>query len=227
MKARKNTPRKFLSIAVLVLLFLSLCACGTSNQVVSKRLIQKRKYTSGWFVKSTKSLKQVKKEEFQAEVSPIQRSKKTVGDQKVDLLVINSVKIIEQKQERQIAATVFSTKPVTDKVETEVRLNQEVAIAENYSEAKALESISTLHSEKTNHNIQPSRRNRNYVDPWLLAGIIFGIITALAFMLFATLESQIFLMIGAALLALGGLFLIGYLIYLLGQALENFFDLIF
>ena len=227
MEIRKNTPRKLVSIAVLVLIFLNLCACGTSNHVVSKRLIQKRKYTSGWFVKLSKSQQQAKHEEFRAEVSPIQLSETRDCDQKVNLLVRNSVKTIEQKQEREIASTVFRTKPVRSKVETVARTNPEVTFTEVNSEVKAIARISSIKAETSNHTSRSSRRNRHSVDPWLVAGIIFGSITVLAFVLFAVLESQLFLMIGAGLLALAGLFLIGYGIYLFGQAVEEFFDMMF
>ena len=235
MKARKNISGKLISIAVLVLVFLNLCACGSSNQVVSKRLIQKRKYTSGWFVKSPKPQKQSRKEEFRAEVIPIEIAEVGMVKNPPITLAINNANILDQKNEvpqlKPFVPSVFRKKRETNKVEAAVHGRSNITFLETSREPIKADKSITTHQENSNRSVQSSRKYKDDIDPWLLTAILVASLLLAALIIAIIIDSVALLNI---LLIIGGIIAVCLFCYLVydtisgfGGYRESFFDIMF
>ena len=108
MKARNNATRKTLNNTVLALVILNLCACASSNQVVSKRLIQKRKYTSGWSNKPTRTYKQNNRTERHTEVQFANINENVQSSSAPDDLIVNQLRPLKLEQNSQEPLLVIS-----------------------------------------------------------------------------------------------------------------------
>lgn len=130
----------------LLLLFCSIIllqACVTSNQVVSKRLMQKRKYTKGWHFNSSQHSRIKSDKEFEAHLTLIQEDSFSHQTEK-DLTMHN-------KEEHTLTQEVFE--------------NNEKQISQIEAQPHILKSIIVSNNLKNTVSIKIPQRKTRYTAP--------------------------------------------------------------
>ena len=124
--------------ALLFALIISILAsCSTSNEVVSNKLFQKRKYQKGWHVNSVKKVDKVKKQEITEYEEELVVENETSEDKPV------------QNQEQSITKSESTNYPVDSKT------NSDINTFDLEKEEEGLIIESTNDVESTNHLIIP------------------------------------------------------------------------
>lgn len=219
MKTGKNTISQFLSVAVFGLIFLNLCSCGSSNQVVSKRLIQKRKYTKGWFVKPKKNLTNIERQEI-----PFQTSEKVINDRKSNATVKNRKKYLPTSND--IASTSYTQKLASEVLKKATIVNRSLLSSVSNRVPEPVRKISSFHYESNNLNERSSEIEHDELSNKEIGIIVLGCVSFVLIIITFITSSLLWPTILVCLLAIVGMidrgdWLIGILVF--GSAILLFF----
>lgn len=144
----------------LLILSAILVSCGTSNNVVNNRLFQKRKYTSGWFIKKKQKVdKKSSNEEglaFQDELNS-EKPKSEHLSVKNDDKALEKTIAIDNKNETPIQ--IISKKKKNDNGKKSVFKNEQL-IAKINSKNKENLAVNTFGNEKEDLNVA-SKNEKN------------------------------------------------------------------
>lgn len=151
--------RKLLLLSIVGAILVS---CGTSNSVVNNGMFQKRKYTSGWFLKKNKSvekkaaneenlaLEEVEKEFLKTEQSSTPEKKESVSSSKV---------VVKRKQATSNDDSSFDKKSRT-KESSKRKSTQRI---KSISKESQTADNSTIALEKFGHEEETHKKqNKNY-----------------------------------------------------------------
>tara|TARA_B100000508_G_scaffold140085_2_gene140011 strand:+ start:15912 stop:16562 length:651 start_codon:yes stop_codon:yes gene_type:complete len=145
--------KKIISILVLTAVLVS---CGTSNSVVNDGLFQKRKYTSGWFVKKKKGIEKKSVEEESLALQEVNKVEKTEIEKQTTSANV--------KQDESRTNIVKDSKETTPKVTATKKRNNLFSSKTNQKAAKVERKLAADQSkEKTNialNSIAPSQENK-------------------------------------------------------------------
>lgn len=150
--------KKLLSILVLSTILVS---CGTSNNVVNNGLFQKRKHTSGWFVKKNKG---IQKKSANEENLAFEEIDKKEDSSKKGTLAISSdetPKTIQKTEERK-ESTITKARKKNKTVKKQSFANERSDFTAQSSIGNASnKAITKFGTEKEDFKIESNRQDKN------------------------------------------------------------------
>lgn len=144
--------KKVVAISSLLIVALIMGSCGSSNNVVSNRVITKRKYTKGFHINKQSNLKSDKTEGEDVAVTP-EAPKKTMQERIADYNTSKGIQNTQNKDQEESLATNNELK-ATDSKEL---------IASDWVPAKIADVVNTIVPHKTDFNIIVQEENGDYV----------------------------------------------------------------
>ena len=223
-------------MSVLVLLLMNLCACGSSNHVVSNRLIQKRKYTGGWFVKPSKTQKQTaresdqekRKDQEQVEIELAQLDRKAESNtEAIDVDLNKSAPISLEQDSRMVSIVETEIQPAIKQEPTieSNRMQPKIIRVETNENSEIRKKSSLLRRQNASNKKENKRVYGIYWETWVIVAIVSALIAIILGILANVFVASLHVMIPLAGFAIAaGAVTLGALFW---GAMVGLWDLIF